>query len=230
LAGELEKSGDLQRKLKNPNAMDLYLAATNLFNELAEDNPTSFVATTGLDLSRHNIRLLHRAAEADSAENRKANDLAAAVDRDFSLGVGPYRFGMTIQDVNRLLQPPYDEGGLKQLPRAWEYHFSEVIYFWRWLRELPDFNVFAKDSVCLAAESYGLFMFHDERLFRIVFRILNNDNKCDARQHFIDDFAAKYGLTVLGSHEERRIRYKDHNLAISGFTAPNSVSLDFIQR
>jgi tetratricopeptide (TPR) repeat protein len=230
LAGELEKSGDLQRQLKNSNAMDLYLAATSLFNKLAEDNPTSFIAATGLDLTRHDIRLLDKTAEADSVENRKANDLAAAVDRDFSLGIGPYRFGMTIQDVNRLLQPPYAEDALKQLPRAWEYHSSKVIYFWRWLRELPDFNVFAKDAACLAAESYGLFMFHDERLFRIVIRILNNDNKCVARQQFIDDFAAKYGLTVLGSNEERRIRYKDSKLAISGFTGPNSVSLDFIQR
>jgi len=127
LAGELEKSGDLQRQLKNPNAMDLYLAATNLFNELAEDNPTSFVATTGLDLTRHNIRLLDKTAEADSAENRKANDLAAAVDWNFSLGVGPYRFGMTIQDVNRLLQLPYDEDGPKRLPCAWEYHLPELI-------------------------------------------------------------------------------------------------------
>jgi len=93
---------------------------------------------------------------------------------------------------------------------------------------LPDFNAFAKDAACLGAEIYGLFMFHDERRFRIVFRVLNNDNKCVDRQHFIDDFAAKYGLTVFGSNEERRIRYKDRNLSISGFTGPNSVSLDFL--
>ena len=201
-----------------------------MFNKLAEDNPTSFVAATGLDLTRHDIRLLDQTAEADSIENKKTNDLAAAVDRDFSQGVGPYRFGMTIQDLNRLLKPPYPEDTLKTLARAWEYHVAEVRYFWRWLRELPDFNVFAKNSACLTVESYGLFMFHDERLFHIAFRILNNDKKCLAREHFLDDFAGRYGLAVFGSNTERQIRYKDSNITISGFTGPNSVSLDFIQR
>jgi tetratricopeptide (TPR) repeat protein len=230
VASAFQKYGDLQRRAGNPDALTQYLSATEFFNKVLQDNPTSFAGSSGLDLTRHSIRLLNSALQADAVEEHKSGDLATAINSAFASGIGRFRFGLTIQDVNQLLVPPFSLAGLKNLPTAWEYRTSEVRYFWRWITELPDFYIFTNNEECMVKSSYVVFMFHDERLFRIVVRVLNDGKKCPSRERFIDDFAARYRLTPFGSSSERRIRYQNSNVAITGFGSLNTISLDFIQR
>jgi tetratricopeptide (TPR) repeat protein len=229
LASELQKYGDLKRHRGKTDAFELYQAAIELFGEASQINPMSFAALAGVDLARHSIRLLNKTSDADESDDRKAAGLSSAIDKAYGAGIGRFHFGMMIEEVNQLLQPPFNPESLNNLPKATEYHSAEVRYFWRYIRELPDFSTFVNNERCLDP-SYAVFLFHDRALFRIVVRLESGRNDCVPLQRAVDDLAARYGLRVSGSESERRLRYQTRNVAITATTKPRDVSLDFIAR
>jgi len=81
----------------------------------------------------------------------------------------------------RIIAPesPFKETDPLDHPRAREYWTGEVHYFWRPMAELVDFHgLYKLDVACLNPEwDYVVFMFHEDSLFRISYRLYGPPTK-----------------------------------------------------
>jgi hypothetical protein len=170
LATTLQKQGDLQRRTRDPQALTTYTAASELLEKVLTDDPTSFRARSAIELTRRGIRLLGAATQADADTTKRRDQAGALLNRDFGTGIGKFRFGMSLSEVNQLLHPPYPKVAFGDLPRADEWETGDVRYFWRSLQDEPGLLPFAL-SACLQKGLIDVVLFfHEDTMFRFSFR------------------------------------------------------------
>ena len=113
-------------------------------------------------------------------------------DKRAEAGVGPFRLGMTTEQVNNLLPHPF--GGLANMPVAGEFHDAEIRYFWVYTSEFASpaapasfFASLSPFQECWAKSgSYVTFLFFEDRLTRISVRFFDD---CKARDEDAKAFA-----------------------------------------
>ena len=116
------------------------------------------------------------------------------------VGIGPFRLGMTPEQVNNLLPQPF--GSITNMPVAAEFHASEIRYFWTYTAQFPSPN--ARGSVfeslsplreCWGTpSSYVTFLFSENRLVRISVRFFGD---CGARDQAAKAFADSYHIPAV---------------------------------
>lgn len=230
LASQLQVLGDLQRLSGDPHAFDSYVESSKLFHQAEGVDPKVFAISTGLALDDVGLRLLAKRAEADAASDQESSERAKRFNTDFSRGIGAFQFGMTIEQVHKLLNPAVSS--LPATGTAWEWRTTTVPYLFRGpLGDLPDFKDFVKAEKCLANSSMAIFMFHEDKLFQIVVRFLKDpNNQCLARDNAIDDFADRYDLQVSGGRLEKRARYETSLVSLTAYETAAAVNLNFVRR
>ena len=115
-------------------------------------------------------------------------------------GIGPFRLGMTTEQVNNLLPRPF--GDLANMPVADEFHDSEIRYFWMYTSEfLPPaapgsfFTSLSPFQQCWASRSsYVTFLFSEDRLTRVSVRFFDD---CKVRDEAAKAFADSYHLPLV---------------------------------
>jgi hypothetical protein len=163
----------------------------------------------------------------------------------FGTGMGKFQYGMTTVQVNRLFKLPFAESSLSSLPRAWEYKSSDVRYFCRYFGDSPLKNVgcgagmqpddliqgVRSWSDCLKRTAYAVFMFSEDKLYRISVRFLPDIPPCPELTKSVDVFAKDYDIPVSGAGDERRLRYETDEVSLDAASSPEgSVRFDFVQR
>ena len=115
-------------------------------------------------------------------------------------GIGPFRLGMTVEQVNDLLPHPF--GSLTNMPVAAEFHDSEIRYFWMHTSEFDSpadpgslFTSLSPFQECWASpNSYVTFLFSEERLTRISVRFFDD---CKVRDENAKTFADSYRIPLV---------------------------------
>jgi hypothetical protein len=225
----LQKQGDLQRRVGDVQAATTYNMALELLEKVVTDDPTSFTALSAIDLTRHGIRLLGPATQADVATAERRKNVNEAIDRAFAEGIGRFHFGMTYLEVNKLLREPFGEKDISQIPRAWEYETGDVRYIWKWLKDEPGLAPLNL-SACLLKSGYIVLMFHEGTLFRIVFRFMQDTDPCPERSTAVDTLARRFGVPSTGSSTARRFRHESERVAVMAVSDSYAISFDIIQR
>jgi tetratricopeptide (TPR) repeat protein len=105
-AQALQNYGDIERQSGDGDALTTYNKAMGFFNQVLADDPSSAGGRFGLDFVRHIIRLLGLTDKQDSIIARQKAEIDNALDENFAMGIGHFRFGMTPEEVTRLLHVP----------------------------------------------------------------------------------------------------------------------------
>jgi hypothetical protein len=116
-------------------------------------------------------------------------------------GIGPFRFGMSPQDVNAKLPHPF--GSVASMPVAGEFKTAEVRYFWVPTAQFPPPNTHNSPFEALRAfqpcwgarSSYMTFLFARNELFRISTRFFWD---CPERVAAASSFADAYSIPNIG--------------------------------
>lgn len=230
LAITLMKQGDLRRRTGKLGALSAYNSALELLDRVIADDPTSFDALSTRDLARHGVRLLGQTAAADTIEMQKKSSISSNIDREFGSGIGRFRFGMSLKEINHLLKDPFDDSTFSDPRRALEFKGGDVRYIWKWLRDEPDLKPYSFNKDCILSSAYVVFLFHEDRLLRIGIRTMQGTEPCQERANVIDEFARKYGIFATGANDVRRFRYETKNVGMAGYSDSYAVTLDFTQR
>ena len=86
-------------------------------------------------------------------------------------------------------------------------------------------------SDCMEKSAYAVFMFSENKLFRLAVRFVSNDTECrDQLASSIDTFAKAYGILVSGAGDERRFRYETNQVIAVAKSDGNGVVFEFVQR
>ena len=155
------------------------------------------------------------------------------IDKEFGDGVGRFKFGMSSAQVNSLLNPPFVDADPLKYPRAREYSTGEVHYFWRSVAELDDFHkLYDLGPACLHPSlDYVVFMFHEDSLFRMSYRLYGPPAKeCRDRHQLFPDIAERFGIPLLGTPKQWRLRWETARVSVIGTTFADGPMIDIIAR
>lgn len=116
---------------------------------------------------------------------------------ELGTGLGPFHFGMTPDQINRLLPHPF--GSVTSLPVASEFKSAEVRYFWVYTAQFPPpdapntpFEALRAFQGCWGGHnSYVTFLFAQNQLIRISTRFFWD---CPDRQIEAEGFADSYSI------------------------------------
>jgi hypothetical protein len=123
--------------------------------------------------------------------------------RQLAPGIGELHFGMPWEQVNKALNPPFNDAGYGNLPVAGEYAPVEVRYIWVRLSSIAagtDFreylSIMKPFEACMmdGSQSYVVFLFQMNHLIRISSRFFDD---CPERERFFAEFVANLGLSVV---------------------------------
>jgi hypothetical protein len=233
LACELTRLGDVQRLAGDGEALQSYRSSNELFRAVLHDDPTASQAQFGIDVDQHGIYLLggDAATKSEKEEMGKTTAVAAAFDRAFGDGVGRFKFGMTVSQINSLLPVQFDLS--TPLPIGPEFPNAEVRYLYvKSIRDLPDFSVVTQGDACLAQLGYVSFNFHEKRLFRVTVRFapLPDRHDCPNRENVVDNIAERFGLVTSGGLGQRRIQYRTAAAALTARNSSVGTSVDFVRQ
>lgn len=233
LVAHLQHLGDALRQGGQEEAAPVYEEAEVLALEVLSNYPAQEKTRYMLDLIRHGIDLAMREGLGKGDRAKRLLAKGAAADTAFGFGFGRFKFLMSPAEVNALLVPPFGLGPWGELPRANEYRTGEVRYFWRPLAEMPDFQLlFDEKRECLdPRQDYVTFLFHEERLFRISFRLWGaNKRGCRDRQTLFPDLARRYSMPLSGRPEQWRIHWETARSSLRGKTPSLGPMLDILVR
>ena len=93
-----------------------------------------------------------------------------------------YRFGDSPDDVNNKLPTSFSSTSWDDLPIAYEYKEDDVRYFFVALDEFPDSTKFAPPHTYFSSSSRVVFMFTNEKLFRISIRLIHDDRASNYKE------------------------------------------------
>lgn len=121
---------------------------------------------------------------------------------ELGTGLGHFHFGMTPEEVNRLLPRPF--GSVTSLPVASEFKSADVRYFWAYTAEFPEpdasnspFEALRTFQVCWSARnSYVVFLFTQGKLVRLSARFFWD---CPDREVDAYTFADNYSIPRNGA-------------------------------
>lgn len=191
-----------------PNGWQAYITAA-----VALEQQEMFAAAVG------NLRTaLGRAPE----ENRSAiqDSLYKFMqEAAFFRGIGPYRFGMTPDQVNAQLPVHFLSASWTSLPIASEFGSTEVRYFWL---PLPKFGCPSSGAICqtlatfapcwTASSSYVVFLFTQrDGLIRISTRLIG----CPSSSS-LQAFAASFGIGPFNPSGPSAFKTKLHGTVLEG--------------
>jgi tetratricopeptide (TPR) repeat protein len=234
LAAYLQHLGDALRQVGDAGAGPAYEEAENLAVEFLSTYPNQGNTRFALDLIRHGAELTGRKGLASVSRTQRLSDARAAVDDAFGMGFGRFKFGMSPAQVNALLPRPFALPPTSGLPRAREYRTGDVRYFWVALADLPDFQgLFDADRTCLnPQQDYVTWMFHEEELFRISFRLWGGNARrgCRDRQTLFPDLAQRYRMPLSGTPKQWRVHWETERSSITGTTVAAGPMLDILAR
>jgi len=233
LAAHLQHLGDVLRRQRNGAARSKYDEAEMLAVEILETYPNQLGTRFMLDLIRHSRSLLDGdgLAQGDLAQQMFVDE--ARIDRTFSEWVSPFKFGMTPEQVNAQLDHPFGTVAPSGLPRAREYRTGEVRYFWAPIADLARFRSFY-DPVgsCLDNRiDYVVFMFHENSLMRISFRLFGGAKPgCGNRKALLPELAERFGMPLLGTPKRWRLRWETKRVSVIGTMHYDGPMIDIIVR
>jgi tetratricopeptide (TPR) repeat protein len=132
-AQALQNYGDLEARSGDGSAPITYNKAIELFKRVLADDPSSEGGQFGLDSVRRSIRLFGLTDMEDSILAQKKAEIDRALDKNFSMGIGKFHFGMTPDEVSRLLRVPFSLMSTSKLPYdiSGGNIFQGRNYFWR---------------------------------------------------------------------------------------------------
>ena len=124
---------------------------------------------------------------------------ATAMQSTFGAGLGPFRLGMTTEEVSHNLPRPFGNVEWSSLPVATEYHSAEVRYFWVTLAEFSPptspsspLKSLAAFAPCWGGQSYLTFLFTAGKLTRISARLYPD---CAQRNALLHDLAQSFAVS-----------------------------------
>ena len=231
LLGEgLQTRGDLERTESPSVAYDSYVRAIATLEPVLADDPTLFDSSRVIELARVGLRDLGRSDDYIHKVRADDDSIARRFDHDFGDGIGNFKFGSSLTEINDLLSPPFNTANFGNLPRAGEYVTGDVRYFWRNLNQAPEFPSIYPWPSCVRDGGYVLFMFNQGKLFRILVRFLAGPTPCPQMQQAVDMIASAYGIAASGAASERRIRYETNRVGLIASSNQSVVSLEFEER
>jgi hypothetical protein len=141
---------------------------------------------------------------------------------------------MSVAQVNALLDQPFAQTDPSHLPQAAEYWTGDVRYFWTPISALSDFrNFYSPITSCLDNRlDYVVFMFHENSLMRISFRVLGprHNGSCGDRRSFFPDLAGRFHMPLYGTPKQWRLHWETQHASVIGTTYDLGPILDIIQR
>jgi hypothetical protein len=164
-------------------------------------------------------------ARREAAENEKAES-------DLASGIGPFHFGMTPQNINKLLPQPF--ASVASLPVAGEFRTAEVRYYWVHAHQFPSpaspgsgFEPFRVFEECWQAKaSYVTFLFTQNQLMRISVRFFGD---CANRTEDAKAFAGSYLIPAISEPGNLRFRKTFSHSTVDIRVKQNSVTVDVFQ-
>jgi hypothetical protein len=234
LAIHLQHLGDSLRSESKAAAYSAYDEAETLVTEILETYPNQAGVRFIVDLIRHGrSSLAAKGIARIEPAKQNAND-TAVLDTFFAQGYGRFKFGMSSAQVNGLLDHPFATIDPSQLPRAAEYWTGDVRYFWTPVAELTDFRDFYPPiASCLDNRlDYVVFMFHENSLMRISYRVLGpiHNGSCGDRRAFLPHLAERFHMPLLGTPKQWRLHWETQRASIIGTTYDLGPMLDIVQR
>ncbi len=233
LATHLQHLGDVLRREGNSTARSVYDEAEILASEILETYPNQAGTRFMLDLIRHGRSLLADKGAVRPDSTMQTASAASGIDTSFGGGFPPFKFGMTPAQVNALLDHPFGNVEPTGLPRASEYRTGEVRYFWAPISDLKEFRSFYNPvSSCLDQSlDYVVFMFHENSLMRISFRLYGPPRSgCGNRLALFPDLAGRFHMPLLGTPKQWRLHWETHRVSVIGTTYKEGPMLDIVTR
>ena len=164
-------------------------------------------------------------------ENLAPNPHLYEAMRDFTEGIGPFRLGMTPDQINALLPKPFGDVSWTSLPIASEFRPAEVRYFWV---PLSDFKCSQQASPvceplhvfqpCWGGQSFVPFLFSASKLIRVSLRLYPD---CSSQVELMRSFAQEFGITPFNPNGPRAFEVKfSHDTVAAHIGADNVSNLD----
>jgi hypothetical protein len=125
-------------------------------------------------------------------------------------------FGMRPEDVNTLLPMPYQSLGWGVMPQATEFP-GEVRYFWIRPDDAGPLRMGSKG--CTGAGSYLVFLFTNNGLFRLSYRLVP-DKACPSVNETARDIFARY--VAIGSQVALSVHYHTGSAEVVDVTDPGA--------
>lgn len=232
LATHLQHLGDALRQNGKADAASAYKEAEMLTTEILNTYPNQAGSRFMLDLIRHgHLLLINKGLIADDRINSVVN-VDDGVDKRFGEGFGRFKFGMSVAQVNALLDHPFGNVDRAHLPIAREYWTGEVRYFWVFVANAADFrSVYDLSRACLKEMDYVVFMFHEDSLMRISYRLYGSPQVgCRDRNQLFPALAEQYQIPLLGTPKSWRLRWETGHVSLVGATFNEGPMLDIIAR
>jgi hypothetical protein len=123
-------------------------------------------------------------------------------------------FGMQPEDVNALLPTPYQSMSWGSMPQATEFP-GDVRYFWVGLEDAGPLRMGSKG--CTGAGSYVVFLFTNNGLFRLSYRLVP-DKTCPSVNETARDIFGRY--VTVGSQVALSVRYHTGSAEVVDVTDP----------
>jgi hypothetical protein len=143
-------------------------------------------------------------------------------------GFQEYKFGMTPDQINNLLPQPFGQVNWSALPIATEYKRDEVRYLWKYLTAFPNVRKFTEGNGCISQSSYIVFLFKNQKLFRISIRFLN-DSACRNYEIILHQYANSIGASLELANSGKRFDYEDKRIHLFGKVFNNGAVIEFIK-
>ncbi len=125
-------------------------------------------------------------------------------------------FGMQPEDVNALLPTPYQSLGWGVMPQATEFP-GDVRYFWVRLDDAGALRMGSRG--CTGTGSYLVFLFTNNGLFRLSYRLVP-DKACPSVNETARDIFARY--VTVGSEVALSVRYHTGSAEVVDVTDPGA--------
>jgi hypothetical protein len=172
-------------------------------------------------------RALKKDAKTEAAK-------AAAVRPQFrkrygdTLLLGKFKFGMSPDDVNKLLPIPYDTLYLEatSLPTAGEYAPTEVRYLWRKLSEFQTLPYAGLYLGCATGNSYVAFLFDQTGLFRVSLRLIDD---CPTRRTVVTKLADQFNQRLVSARSRRYFATNMADGLFVGVESDSETSLEWVR-
>jgi hypothetical protein len=185
-----------------------------------------------LDIIRHGRSLGHRKGLVRTDHTERAVSLESSLDERFGHGFGRFRFGMSTKEVNALLDRPFGSVDPARLPVAREYTTGDVRYFWLPISGSSEFrDFFNLGQGCLEDRDYLVFMFYEDSLMRISYRLNGREKPgCLARNALFPELARRHAMPLLGTPKQWRLQWETKRVSIVGATLGDGPMLDIVAR
>jgi tetratricopeptide (TPR) repeat protein len=231
----LQRHGDAQSLKGNLQGAAISLrSGLDTTERLIQQDPGNILFQLNLALARQRIINLR-----DSAQSFPYSELIKDHTEDFNSkyhdGIGPFRFGMTPQEINELLPIPFGKRiASDALPIASEYHTGEVRYFWRYFHQLPPFEFSQAELPCISGKSYVTFMFFQNHLFRISVRYINTPD-CQNHNQALEWFTSLFHIPLATIRLEegrvgQRFQMESRNISAFGMTTSYATLIEFLRK